>query len=417
MNAFAGNTPEPSTNLLYVARQPIFDRHRRLYAYELLFRDNHLATTATSSGDIATQATLLNSWVDIGIDRIAGNHRIFVNFTAQTLTDQLPHMFPSERLVVEILEDVQPTPEVVNACAELHRQGYMLALDDFEYSPALEPLIDLAAIIKLDFLTMTEPEVIQAAARLRRGGVALLAEKVETQTQYACAQALGFEYFQGYFFSKPEVIGTTSMKSAKINLLQVLAEIGREDFEPRTLEQLFSRDVALSYKLLRYINSAYFSTSTKVTSIRHAIVVMGRKELRHFTSLVLLGDLASAKPLELTRTALVRAKHCELIAEQLGEEPAELFLLGLFSLLDAMLDARMADVMQRLPLSERIRSALVESSGQLHSFLGLTLCFERALWAEADTYLTALGVSADDTMRHHLAAIRWADEMIEAIPG
>jgi c-di-GMP phosphodiesterase len=398
---------------IYVARQPIFDRQRQVFAYELLFRDGVGSVFPDVEGDLATRAVLVNTYINIGLEQIAGDHRIFVNFTEETLLSRLPMLFPRDKLVVEILENIQPTTDLIEACNALADHGFVFALDDFEYHPVFEPFIDRASIIKLDFVVTPRDEIESMVHRFRAQGKQLLAEKIETEEEYQYALNLGFSYFQGYFFSRPEVISSTTVQSAKINLLQILAAVAG-DFDVDDIEKLMARDVSISYKLLRYINSATHRTVNRISSIRHAILLLGKKEFKNFIALVLAADMASGKPIELTRAALTRAKFCELLARsaQAGDN-AEFFLLGLFSLLDAILDQSMAWVTEQLPLSDHLTEALLRR-GPLAVYLHLAICYERGDWDEVPLLLQELDVSEDVAMAAYHSAINWTEELMSA---
>ncbi len=411
--------PQPQFDTsIYVARQPILDQSGDVFAYELLFRDGITSAFPEIHEDLATQSLLLSSYVDIGFDTIAGDSRVFVNFTNETLTALLPQLFPKEKLVIEILENIDPTPQLLAACVKLKEMGYIFALDDFRYEPRFEPLIDISSFVKLDFLITPRDEIESLVERFNARGIPLLAEKVETQEQYRWAEAAGFNYFQGYYFSKPEVITSTTMGSAKINLMQILAEVVNEDYDIEKIEQLVARDVSIFYKLLRYINSAMFQTAREITSIKHAVLLLGKKEFRSFISLVLAGEMASSKPLELTRLALIRAKYCEQVAATVAAEKdhSVFFLLGLFSFLPAMLDNDMASILDNLPLQPRLNEALLQESGPLADYLQLAKAVERGHWTASETLHERIGITDHQSMRRYRDAIGWADSMIAFSP-
>ena len=300
---------------VYVARQPIFDSETHLYAYEFLFRDGLSNAFPDLDGDTATSRLLTNTFFTIGIDRLSGQKKFFVNFTRDLLLKRVPTMFPADSLVVEILEDVEPEAELVEACREISAAGYTVALDDFLFRPELKPLIELAHIIKID---LRQTPINRAEKLIRALGghrLTFLAEKVETHEEFEQAKELGFELFQGYFFSKPEIVQGKDIKPAKITLLQLIQETRRPDCNIDDLDRLINRDVSLSYKLLRYINSAFFRRLMEITSIRHAIALLGERELRQFIALVATAELAQDKPQELIRSAIIRARFCELLGE------------------------------------------------------------------------------------------------------
>jgi len=375
---------------VYIARQPIFDIHKRLFAYELLFRQTLGLRLGDLSGDRATTSLLSTTFLTEGIEKIAGNKPCFINFTENLLLKEIATSFPKNKIVVEILEDVPPTVEVLEACRALSRQGYILALDDFVFTKELLPLIELVNIVKIDYQLSTANDIERTMHRLARFNLKFLAEKVENYQELEHARKLGFNYFQGYFFARPESLRITEIVSNKTNLFRLLAEVNKKETTADRLEQIIATDVAISYKLLRYINSAFFHLLKQVESLRQAIVYLGELEIRRFVTLVIISELAADKPAELVRLSVVRARFCELLAEasHFRADGAELFLLGLFSLIDALLDVPMAQITEKLPLSDEIKAALTLRQGPFAPFLDATVAYEQG---RADDCLRALG--------------------------
>ncbi len=367
----------------HVARQPIFDRRKRITGYELLFRNQDAKYDPGVDGDVATSTVLSNSYFSIGMDSLVRDKKSFINFTESLLVQKYPLLLPNDATVIEILENVNPTAELVAACNEMADKGYSFALDDFTYTPELQPLIDLAKIIKFDF-RLSSIEDIQSYLRQiqHRTDITLLAEKVETHDEFQQAIDMGFDLFQGFFFCKPELVTGKEIPGSQLALLQILTEVNQPEFDIQKLENLIIPDVSLSYKLLRYINSAFFAKAQRISSIQQALVYMGEAEIRRFVSLVAMSNLAKGKPGELIRMACIRGKFCELIGGIVKEavKPAELFTLGMFSLIDAILDQPMDKVMTSLPLEIDIKEALVHRKGRLVGFLFLAETYEKAQW-------------------------------------
>ena len=364
----------------YIARQPIFNVQKRLFAYELLYRGTKEFPLSDVSGDRATTGLLTSTFLTEGIDVISNSKPCFVNFTEELLIQKTPASFPKKTLVIEILEDVRPTKEVLAACRELSAEGYRIALDDFIYDKSLEPLIKMADIIKIDFRLTPVDTIRKTLQRLAKHKVKLLAEKVETYEEFEKAANLGFSYFQGYFFNKPERILIKELAVAQITLYNLLAEVTKEATTIDKLYEIISKDVGISYKLLRFINSAYFYRLQEVKTVKHAMAYLGEEELRRFVILMILSDLASVKPNELVRLSLVRAKFCELLAlqSQFKNSSSELFLMGLFSLIDSILDTEMNTIMDKLPIADEIKGALSSGSGDFMPFLRAIIAYERA---------------------------------------
>lgn len=396
----------------YVARQPIFNRRKKIFGYELLFRDATAQSFAGRNGDDATATVLSNTFFTIGADNLTSGKKMFVNFTHNLLLQKTPLLLPMEDTVVEVLENVAPTPELIAACQEMAAKGYTFALDDFIDAPALQPLVDLAHIIKIDFRTSSLDAIKSfVQTRPRRETLRLLAEKVETYDEFHAAKTLGFDYFQGFFFCKPELIKGKDISSSQMNLMRIVAAVNQPDFEFKHLEQLISPDVGLTYKLLRYSNSAFFAKAQTIGSVQQALVYMGESEIRRFVSLIAMSHLAKGKPGELIRTSSIRGKFCEQLGTlaSLPTSAAELFTLGLFSLIDAIVDQPMARIMEELPLAGEIKKALAERSGPLIGYLALVEYYEKAQWPLFERIATALKIPKDQVSTLYREACTWAD--------
>ncbi|MGD8845240.1 MAG: HDOD domain-containing protein [Desulfobacteraceae bacterium] len=396
----------------YVARQPIFDHRKKISGYELLFRDRMAKYNPSVDGDVATSTVLSNSYFSIGMESLVGDKRSFINFTQSLLLQKLPLLLPTQSTVIEILEDVNPTEELVTACQEMAKQGYHFALDDFIYTPKLQPLIELANIIKFDFRLSSMDEIHCYLKKIRRrDDLIILAEKVETYDEYQRAIEMGFNLFQGFFFCKPQLISGKEIPGSQIALLQIMAEVNQPDFKIEKIEALISPDVSLSYKLLRYINSAFFSTAQRISSIQQALVYLGESEIRRFVSLVAMSNLAEGKPGELIRASCIRGKFCELIGGYVKERAtgSELFTLGMFSLIDAILDHPMGKVMNALPLSEDIKTALVERKGRLSGYLFLAETYEKGQWPQMAKICRVMDIDEQKLPELYQQACQWSN--------
>lgn len=393
----AMDTSEPN---IFVARQPIFKRNKEVFAYELLFRSgltNYF--DPLQNGEEATSKVITNSFLLIGIATITEGKKAFINFSEEMLLQGYPSLFPKEFTVVEVLETVAATPEVVEACETLVGAGYVLALDDFLYEDRFLPLIKLAKIIKFDIRQMSLAELERQAKIVSRYNVKLLAEKIETMEEFEAAKSLGFELFQGYFFSRPHIMEGRDIPGSKLHYLQVLKVIQDEDYDFAELANYVSRDVSLAYKLLKYANSAYFARRQKLSSIEMAVAMLGQVTLRKWLSLMMLSYLADDKPSELLRLAAFRGSFCELIASQLLDrrKDAGMFhTVGMFSLLPAMLDKAMADILPELALPEAIEEALLsEVATPLSRTLRLVMAYERGDWEKTARLAKKLKVNHD----------------------
>lgn len=399
---------------VFIARQPIFNAHQRLFAYELLYRGTREATLTSITGERATTSLLSSTFITEGVEIISGSKPCFVNFTKDLLLKKIPLSFPKTKIVVEVLEDVPATPDIIKACRTLTTQGYTIALDDFVYDRKMDPLLELADIVKIDFRLTPIDDVYKTVYKLKRFNVKLLAEKVETHEEFRKAQKMGFSYFQGYFFCRPERIRIKELAAAKLSLINLLAEATQKKTTLERLNEIISMDVSISYKLLRFLNSAYFYLIQKVTTVKHAIAYLGEKELRKFIILVLISELASDKPDELVRLALVRAKFCELLAlkSRFSQNAGEMYLIGLFSLIDVMLDTKMDTIIDKLPLTDPTKDTLTGNDGRYTIFLDIINAYERTQQKKLSKSLQTLHIDEKEIPASYLEAVRYANALI-----
>ncbi len=394
-----------------MARQPIFDKNKKIYAYELLFRGGMTNAFPKIDGDVATSKLLTNTFFSIGIDSLLAGKKGFINFTKPLLINKTPLMFPKENIVIEILEDVEPDKDVVQSCVTFFKQGYILAMDDFIFKPGLAPLLSIAHIIKFDFRLSSIQEIKSMLRKLSNYKLKYLAEKIETYDEFNKALELGFTYFQGYFFSKPEILKGRDIAPSKINFLQILSEVNQKNVNFAKLESIINRDISISYKLLKYINSAFFRRLTPINSIKEAIVLLGEKGIKQFISLIATAQLASDKPDELIRSSIIRAKSCELFGGLSSDslDKSELFIVGLFSHLDAMLDNTMDNIIKDLPLSESVKLALGSNEGRLSDYLCLSIAYEQGDWKTCQQLITKLKLNEMDIPKCFIESVNWAE--------
>ena len=385
---------------VFVARQPIFDRALVASAYELLFRgSNNIDRALVADHDEATSTVVLNALTEFGIDGLVSDGRAWVNVSRDFVVAGLARALPPDRVVLELLEDQGADEELLAALAELRRDGYVIALDDFDWSAERSPALDYADVVKIDVLNRDHADVVADVELVRPHGVTLLAEKVETRDDYARCTELGFELFQGYFFCKPETMSARGVAPNRAALLQLVAALQDPDIAFGELERLISHDVALSYRLLRYINSAFFGLRREVDSIGRALALLGLENVKRWSTLSAFAGI-DEKPREVVVTGLVRARFCELAGPELAPAvaPERLFTLGLFSVVDALLDAPIAEVMARIPVPPAMVAALVERAGPKGELLNAALRCERGEFPSAT--LAAV----------HVEAMRWASD-------
>lgn len=395
----------------FLARQPIYDRKLEVFGYELLFRSGESGHADFTDADQATSQVILNAFMEIGLEDIVGDKLAFINLTHAFIVGHYALPFPPSRGCLEILENVTVDAAVIEAVRHLSGQGYTIALDDFVYHEALRPLVQLADIIKIDVLALDRAELKRHVALLRKLGTKLLAEKVETQEDFAYCNELGFDYFQGYFFCKPKIISGSRMPANRLTALRLLAGLQNPDIRVNELEALVSQDVAMSYKLLRCINSAFYSLPRKVESIRQAIIILGSQWLKTWVSLMVLANIDD-KPRELMVTAMVRAKMCELLAAGAQQKGTErFFIAGLFSVLDALMDRPLEELLKMLPLSEEVSAALLDHQGAIGNTLRCVLAYDRGQWDEVN----CPAMNTTEVTQAYLDAIAWATQVGQAL--
>jgi len=398
----------------YLARQPIFDRKESVIGYELLFRsslDNYFKPQ--DSG--LTSEFIVNNYLLFGLQTLTGGRRAFINFNRKALVHDHAALLPKESIVVEILEDTPADEDVILACRRLKDAGYTIALDDFVYCEKTEPLLEFADIVKVDFLA-TSPEVrLELVERLAPTGCRMLAEKVETQEDAQSALEMGYTYFQGYFFCIPQIMQTREIQGFKPNYLRILQAVHRPEMNLWEIEEIIRQEPSLLYKLLRYLNSDYFGLRQEIISIRHAIALLGEQYLRKWTSIVALVEMAAEKPVELLITCLVRARFCELLAVPAGmpSRNMDLFLLGLFSSLDAILGRPMSDILMEVPVADDLKDALLGKENRLRHILDAILCYERGEWAAFQNCAAKSGLNTLEVPDAYLDSVAWAKQIFK----
>jgi EAL and modified HD-GYP domain-containing signal transduction protein len=396
----------------FIARQPILGINKRLYGYELLYRGVPGKLLGQVSGEQATASLLSSAFLTGDIEVISNNRLCFINFTQELLENNLPFSFPKTKVVVEILEDVEPTPQIINICRRLKESGYTLALDDFVYKRKFDPLLELVKIVKIDIRLTPLNTLIRTLNHLKYHNVKLLAEKVESEEEFVLANRMGFSYFQGYFFCKPQGITITEISSIKVNLIRLLAEVTKKEIELDRMREIIASDVAITYKLLRFLNSAYYYLLQKVKSVRHGVALLGEKELRNFCMLVIISELATDKPDELVRLVLIRAKLCEMLGKSAGISESEcmnLYMIGLFSLLDAMLDCSMSEILDKLPINVVVKESLLGNKNAYTDFLCLSQAFEKNQQDECLLFQKKLSLTDDQIQACYLEAVKYAN--------
>ena len=394
----------------FVARQPILTADERVFGYELLFRDGIENYFRGPDFDAASRS-VLDSSILMGLEVLCGRRRVFINCTRDVLLNDYITLLPSEQTVVEILEDVPPDDEVQAACRRLKEASYMIALDDYAVNDPREPLRQFADIIKVD-LQATSME--DAAAMIKRHGswrCRMLAEKVETREQFLAAKNAGFRYFQGYFFRQPELMQGRDIPGNGANYLRMLRAVSRDELDVDEIESVIKSEASLCYRLLRYLNSAALGLGCEVHSVRHALVMLGQEQVRRWIRLAAVLGAGQQKPGELVSLALVRARFCELLSPKALHRDCDLFLMGLISLMDVLLDTPMPRVLEQVPLDHEIKQVLLGRPSLLQPVYQLMLAEEQGQWVQLEELARRLHLSEGEVAQAYWQAVDWARQV------
>jgi len=398
----------------YIARQPILDSNRKTFGYELLFRDGPKNTFPEIDPDKATSRLLSDHFLSTHYQTL-GKHIGFVNFPYQSLINKVPTLFPSDSMVVEVLEDCKPTPELLHAIRDMCRLGYQIALDDFVPSKEWQAFLPYISIIKFDIHIVSIAKAAIFINRLKGSKIKFLAEKVETYEEFEQAKNAGFDYFQGYFFSKPEIIQQKALEPTFLTVVQLCKEIAKEEIDYKQLEELISKDLSLSYKLLTYVNSSSI-VSSKINSFKQALVYLGEQRIKQFVSLVAIASSTDeSKPDYLYGLSLQRARFCELVWTKTHQssDSGLAFLTGMFSLLDSLLDQSLETIVNEMPIEEEIKSALLNNEGILGQLLTLTTAYERADWDTVAKLGKQLNLSDAHLSTCYQQAVQWSADLLD----
>jgi c-di-GMP-related signal transduction protein len=404
------NTTAPSISLpgqRFVARQPILDLSQNVFGYELLFR-NGVEDYFNADPELAARS-MLDSSLLFGINTLCDKRRAFVNCTREVLFKDLITLLPPHQAVAEILETVEPEDRVITACKRLKAGGYMIALDDFAPNDPRIPLVEFADIIKID-IRATRPE--ERAGMMRRFGsptCKMLAEKLETPQEFQQARDMGFAYFQGYFFCRPEIVMGREVPSSRLHYVRLLEMVSRREIDLHELEKMLKQETSISYRLLRYLNSPVFGLALEIKSIRHAIAILGEREMRRWVRLVVTVGAAEQKCSELVLMGLARARFCELLSDRL-QSKTDLFLMGLLSVMDAILEVTMDVLLEQLPVERDIKAALLGQNSDLRPLYQLMLAQEAGEWTQASALAKTMKLTDEEVAQTWWKALQWAQE-------
>lgn len=404
---------------VFVARQPIFSRRAGVYGYELLFRDGVEQAFQGGDGNRATSSVIETGLLNIGLTELTGGRPAFINFTRDLLLGEQVLRLPRREIVIEILETIEPDAPVIEACEELKRRGFTLALDDYAFQEGWEPLLALADIVKFEYPAVREldRDTLETRVRsLRLRGVKLLAEKIETRAEYEEAVERNFQLFQGFFWGRPETVTGKKIEASPAAWLQLMQQIQGE-MDVGRVKDIIKSDPALSLSLLRYINSGLFRWMSRIDSIHRAIVLLGPDEIRRWVAFMAVTvSVGSNRPKELVLAAVTRGRFCELHAAEvgLGSQALDLFFMGLFSLADVMLGLPIEEALSHVPLSKPSQRALLENAGEFAPVLQLAIAYEHGDWAAVSDRLQRLHLDEHGSPARYREALDWAHRLVQA---
>lgn len=402
---------------VFVARQPVFDKKENIWGYELLFRTGSKLNEAGKIDDeVATSQVILDGF-NLAFESNS-NYKYLINFSETSLKEELFKLLPAEHLVVEVLERVNPTAEVFEVCEGIKKQGYLLALDDYIGQEGFEDLVSLADIVKVDVLELYDWELEDLVGKLRKHkNIKLLAEKVEDREKFLFCQQLGFDYFQGFFFSKPQILEGKKLSASELSKLRILKEISKKEVDFKSLSEIIKQDVNLTYRLLKYINSPYFGFIQKTSSIERGLTCLEEQKIKQWLRVIVLADFTAGDAgRELLFLSAFRAKFLQLLASKIFDEEAgeKFFLIGLLSCLDVLLHKPLPEILKELALAEEIVAGLLQKEHPYHKWLLLALALEKGNWQEAALRLKELKIEPELSATCLHEAYEWIKNLLQS---
>jgi len=399
---------------ILIGRQAILDRRNRTYGYELLYRETITKNESKTdlNGNTATGRVIVNAFLNLGIDKLAKKGRVFINFTRDLIIDRVWEMLPKEKVVIEVLEDVMAEEEILKSLSDAKKQGYKIALDDFVFLEHLEELVELADIIKVDFLELPRDKIVKEAEKYKKFNVILLAEKVETEQDHKFALELGFELFQGFYFTKPVIEQKRELAPYHANILKALKIVNDPNSEIEDLIDIISSDLYLNTKLLSMINSPYFGIKTTVKTAKKAISLLGFKKTKEWLNILLISRLAEDKPQELAVISTVRARFSKLLSKPLGLNEDDAYYLGLYSLIDAILCTDIKQILKEIDfLDNEVKDALLGKENSYRELLDFIINYENGYFERAEEFIKAHKLAKENINKLYIDAVQFADSI------
>ena len=417
VNTLASHQPgKESQEKFFLGRQPILDRKQRIMGYEFLFRSADISYADITDNLQAGCSVIMNALTAFGFKDVLGKHKGFFNVTAELLMSDLLEILPREQIVIELLETIEFTDEIVARCIELKGKGFSLALDDHIYDPLCEPLYPIVDYVKVDILQVPQSDLADMVRMLKKQPVILLAEKVEDAEQFKTCLDLGFQLFQGYYFARPSVLKKRRMDISGITLVKLLEQV-LTNAEIGVIEETFKQNPGLTFNLLRLVNSVVIGMRDDIKTLRHAIMVLGMSQLKRWVQLALFSSGSKGAGTPLLETAAVRGRLMELLVQKLPmydsdiDFPDRAFMTGVLSLIDVLFESPMEELVKQLSLAEDVRRALVSREGALGNQLTLIENLEKMDFAGVSRLLTESHCSMDALLESQLEAINWTNNL------
>lgn len=393
----------------YAARQPILTADEKVYGYELLYRSGEENQFPSANPEDATRSVIDMSSL-LGLDVLCDDRQAFLNCTREILLSEFVTLLAPRNVVLEVLPSVEPDEEVTGALQRLKEMGYKIALDDYRLDDPREALADYADFLKIDLQAMPLKDAETLAAR--RGHICkMVAQKVETREDYTMAKRAGYHLFQGYFFRRPQMVRTWSGSPAQMSSLNLLREVSRADLDWTEVERVIKCDATLCYRLLRYLNSPFFGFRSEIRTVRQALMILGENETRRWCRLAVTVDMTRNKPSDLLLAALTRARLSELLGDRLNYAESDLFLLGLLSLMDSILEIPMRRALEALHVHHDLTAALLDEEGSLTPVYKLVVAVEAGAWDEAARWCESMGLTEAYVAETLWRAMEWAHDV------
>lgn len=399
---------------LMFARQPIFDNRNNIYGYELLYREAGADVYKCTNGDVATSSVMAAGFLSMGVNQITGEKKAFINFTKNMLLNGVATLFPKDQIVVEVLEDIELSEDIVAASRNLKKDGYIIALDDFVFRPGYEALIDIADIIKVDFmLTKTEYDRKSVIRQFKNGRIKFLAEKVENRNDFEMAAKAGYSLFQGYYFSKPVIESAKGIPPSKVNHISLINMLENNNPEFKDIASIIEKDVAFSYEILRIANTTHYYRGSKITSVRQAALRMGLEELRKWALITVLRKLGGDGEDTIVNLCAQRAKALELLCSKVGlsERKMEFYTLGILSMIDVLTGCPMERILSELAISDEVKQLLLGNwdDGKMSFCYKLVLAYEKGEWVQIFDYAEKYSMNVEDIAEAYFEAVVWVN--------